>query len=171
MPNKQQVHNPIFARFYVRTAELAEAKGASEHRDELLAGLSGRVIEVGAGTGANFSHYPESVTEVIAVEPEPYLRHLAERAAAQAPVAIKVIDGVADDLPARDDEFDAGVASLVLLRARPARSAPGAASRDTRGRRPALLRTRPLTQAWLRAPTTDARRRMAFFRRRLPHQP
>jgi ubiquinone/menaquinone biosynthesis C-methylase UbiE len=114
MPNKEQVHNPIFARFYARTTELAEAKGASEHRDELLAGLSGRVIEVGAGTGANVGHYPESVTEVIAVEPEPYLRHLAEGAAAQAPLAIKVIDGVADDLPAQDDEFDAGVASLVL---------------------------------------------------------
>ena len=42
----------------------------AEHRDELLAGTSGRVIEVGAGSGLNFGHYPNEVTEVVAVEPE-----------------------------------------------------------------------------------------------------
>ncbi|HEY7830960.1 MAG TPA: hypothetical protein VIC06_10400 [Solirubrobacteraceae bacterium] len=52
-------------------AEIGERRGGAEHRRRLLAGLSGRVIEVGAGSGANFSHYPASVSEVIAVEPEP----------------------------------------------------------------------------------------------------
>jgi hypothetical protein len=42
--------------------------------------LSGRVIEVGAGNGLNFVHYPATVTEVIAVEPEPHLRSIAEAA-------------------------------------------------------------------------------------------
>jgi hypothetical protein len=36
--------------------------------------LSGRVIEVGAGSGANFAYYPTTVSEVVAVEPEGYLR-------------------------------------------------------------------------------------------------
>ncbi|EUA69072.1 putative phosphatidylethanolamine N-methyltransferase [Mycobacterium xenopi 4042] len=40
----------------------------------MLAGLTGRVIEIGAGNGMNFSHYPDTVTEVVAVEPESYLR-------------------------------------------------------------------------------------------------
>jgi hypothetical protein len=52
----------------------SKAKGAAEHRDEMLADLSGRVVEVGAGSGLNFRHYPTAVTEVLAVEPEPYLR-------------------------------------------------------------------------------------------------
>jgi SAM-dependent methyltransferase len=109
-----RVHHPIFARMYRRIAAEAEAKGASEHRDELLAGLSGRVIEVGAGTGLNFDHYPSAVTEVVAVEPEPYLRGAAEEAAAAASAPVTIVDGTADELPVEAGEFDAGVASLVL---------------------------------------------------------
>ena len=54
------------------------------------------------------------MTEVLAVEPEPYLRGKAEQAAAKAPVPVHVVDGLADSLPAEDASFDAGVASLVL---------------------------------------------------------
>lgn len=109
-----RVHHPVFARFYARVSKAAEAKGTAEHRDELLAGLTGRVIEVGAGNGLNFRHYPSSVTEVVAVEPESYLRQRAEEAAKAASVAVTVLDGTADQLPADDATFDAGVASLVL---------------------------------------------------------
>jgi SAM-dependent methyltransferase len=108
------VRHPIFARVYRRIAAEAEAKGASDHRDELLAGLSGRVIEVGAGTGLNFDHYPDAVTEVVAVEPEPYLRGAADEAAVAASVPVTIMDGTADELPAETGAFDAGVASLVL---------------------------------------------------------
>jgi ubiquinone/menaquinone biosynthesis C-methylase UbiE len=98
-----------------RRVEVAIVKARSvEHRDEALAGLAGRVVEVGAGTGANFAHYPAAVTEVVAVEPEPYLREIAERAASAASVPVRVLDGVADRLPLDDASCDAGVASLVL---------------------------------------------------------
>ena len=63
------VHHPLFARFYSRFAKREDARGNAENRQELLAGLSGRVIEVGAGVGSNFAHYPATVTEVVAVEP------------------------------------------------------------------------------------------------------
>ena len=109
-----EVSHPVFARFYDRMAPEAEKIGAAEHRRELLSGLSGRVIEVGAGNGLNFKHYPESVSEVVAVEPERYLRARAEEAAGNAAVPVRVVPGVADGLPAADGEFDAGVASLVL---------------------------------------------------------
>jgi ubiquinone/menaquinone biosynthesis C-methylase UbiE len=108
------VHHPVFARMYARLAPKFEAQGAAEHRDETLAGLVGRVVEVGAGTGINFVHYPEAVTEVVAVEPEPYLRALASQAASSAGVAVTVLTGVADHLPVEDASCDAGVASLVL---------------------------------------------------------
>lgn len=98
----------------LRIGKAAEAKGAAEHRDELLAGLTGRVIEVGAGNGLNFRHYPTSVTEVVAIEPEPYLRERAQASAKASPVTVTVVDGTADQLPADDASFDAGVASLVL---------------------------------------------------------
>lgn len=85
-----------------------------EYRVQLLNGLCGRVIEVGAGNGMNFRHYPQTTDEVVAVEPEDYLRGQAEQAARDAPVPVRVRPGVAEDLPARDDEFDAAVVSLVL---------------------------------------------------------
>jgi ubiquinone/menaquinone biosynthesis C-methylase UbiE len=108
------VHHPIFARLYERISVSADRRGGDEHRTELLAGLTGRVVEVGAGNGRNFAHYPTTVTEVLAVEPEPRLRESALRAAADARVPVRVVDGVADRLPAEDGSVDAGVASLVL---------------------------------------------------------
>lgn len=110
----ETVRHPLFARLYARLGERAEALGQAEHRRELLAGLSGRVIEIGAGHGLNFAHYPERVSEVVAVEPEPHLRRLASLAAEKAPLAIRVVDGVADAIPAGDEQFDAAVACLML---------------------------------------------------------
>ncbi len=109
-----RVRHPIFARLYARIAGAAEAKGAAEHREEMLAGLEGRVVEVGAGNGLNFGHYPLTVSEVIAVEPEPHLRELARRAAADARVPITVVDGTAGSLPVEDGSCNAAVCSLVL---------------------------------------------------------
>ena len=108
------VSNPIFARVYARVSAKTEKAGQAEHRRELLEGLSGRVVEVGAGHGLNFAHYPATVEEVIAVEPEPFLRARAQEAAARAEVPVRVVDGVADELPLDTGSMDAGAASLVL---------------------------------------------------------
>jgi ubiquinone/menaquinone biosynthesis C-methylase UbiE len=109
-----RVEHPLCARLYVRQSQQAERLGLSERRAQLLEGLSGRVLEVGAGNGLNFGHYPAAVTELIAIEPEPHLREHAERAARQAAVPITVIDAVAEELPFPDASFDAAVASLML---------------------------------------------------------
>jgi ubiquinone/menaquinone biosynthesis C-methylase UbiE len=109
-----KVHHPVFARAYQRFSHVAEAKGASGYRDRLLAGLHGRVIEVGAGNGLNFAHYPRTVTEVVAIEPESFLRSRAEEAAGSVSVPLTIFDGTADALPVPDAAFDAGIASLVL---------------------------------------------------------
>jgi ubiquinone/menaquinone biosynthesis C-methylase UbiE len=105
------VRNRFFSRMWVRMKDVEEQV---ENRRRNLAGLSGRVIELGAGDGRNFALYPPEVTEVLAVEPEPYLRERAETAAHAAPVTVTVVSGQADHLPAEDASFDAGVASLVL---------------------------------------------------------
>jgi ubiquinone/menaquinone biosynthesis C-methylase UbiE len=109
-----KVNHPIFARFYAWASPRMEEAGFGERRDQLLAGLTGQVVEVGAGNGMNFTHYPPGVTHVLAVEPEPRLRDLAEARVIKASVSIEVVDGTADRLPARDATFDAAVASLVL---------------------------------------------------------
>jgi ubiquinone/menaquinone biosynthesis C-methylase UbiE len=107
------IRHPLFARFFDRLSGVME-KEVGARRDELLAGLSGRVLEIGPGNGINFRHYPPSVDEVVALEPERYLRAKAERAARVAPVPVKVRPGLADQLDLPDASFDATVACLVL---------------------------------------------------------
>jgi ubiquinone/menaquinone biosynthesis C-methylase UbiE len=111
---KGRPRHPIFARVYGRRSPKIDAAGLAVYRRRLLAGLNGAVIEVGAGNGLNFAYYAPEVSRVLAVEPEPYLRELAQHAAAKARVPVEVIDGDAEQLPADDETFDAAVASLVL---------------------------------------------------------
>jgi ubiquinone/menaquinone biosynthesis C-methylase UbiE len=108
-----EVDHPLFARFaeFVAKREGDEEVG---RRREVLAGLSGRVIEIGSGSGPNFRHYPEAVSELVAVEPEDHLRAKAEESARESGRPIRVIDALADDLPFEDGSFDAAVAVLVL---------------------------------------------------------
>lgn len=114
MAGVSQTSPSRFAREYARLVPTMDARGAAQHRAELLAGLSGTVIEIGAGTGAMFAHYPATVTRVLAVEPDGYLRERAVAAVPGARVAVSVVAGVAAALPASDASLDAAVCSLVL---------------------------------------------------------
>lgn len=107
------VRHPLFARCFHRLSRLTE-RDLSAHRDELLAGLSGRVVEIGAGNGMNFRHYPATVAEVLSFEPEPYLRGKAREAARSTPVDVSVGEATAESLPLGEESCDAAVASLVL---------------------------------------------------------
>lgn len=106
----QGISNPVFARLFHRLCGRDRGRGEADLRRELVASVSGTVVEVGAGNGINFQHYPATVAELIAVEPEPYLRAQAERAARQAPVAVRVIAGTAAAI-----ELDPGAADFVVV--------------------------------------------------------
>lgn len=111
----EQISRPVFSRFYAKIAgPVLEKAGVSEYRKRLLTGLSGQVIEIGAGNGLNFPHYPPEVKRLLAVEPEPRLRALAEDNAGTVPLDIEVVDGRAERLPAVDASFDAAVVCLTL---------------------------------------------------------
>jgi SAM-dependent methyltransferase len=108
------VSHPIFARVYARRS-VAQAHLQEEHRRELLAGLTGRVLEVGCGNGLNFALYPPEVTEVVGVEPEAYLRHQAQLAAQSGGRSVTVLEGRAESVAdVVAGPFDAVVFSLVL---------------------------------------------------------
>lgn len=108
------VDNPFFARLWT-VMSTHETDAIRQLRRENLAGLSGRVLEVGAGTGTNFEFYPDAVTEVVAVEPERRLAEHAQRAAAAAPVPVTVTSDTVERFMASGNEpFDAVVCSLVL---------------------------------------------------------
>lgn len=107
-----RVDNPFFARIWTFMAA-HEPDLLRKLRRENLAGLSGRVLEVGAGTGSNFVLYPTTVEEVVAIEPEPRLNRIAARTAATAPVPVTVTDRAVEELEP-GAPFDAVVCSLVL---------------------------------------------------------
>jgi ubiquinone/menaquinone biosynthesis C-methylase UbiE len=108
------MNRPLFARIQARASAVEERKGGAERRRQLLAGLAGRVVEVGVGSGVSFAHYPAAVAELVAVEPEPHLHELAQQAAASAPVPVTVVDGTAEALPLADASADAAVVAGVL---------------------------------------------------------
>jgi ubiquinone/menaquinone biosynthesis C-methylase UbiE len=105
---------PVFSRLYERVSRRLEDAGMAELRRELLDGVAGVVVEVGCGNGLTFAHYPDTVSRVVAVEPEPRLRAAAQRAARVAAVDVEVVAGVAEELPLPDASADVAVLCLVL---------------------------------------------------------
>jgi ubiquinone/menaquinone biosynthesis C-methylase UbiE len=100
---------------FARAVGHIDAVGAASHRRRLLEGVTGRVLEIGAGTGISFNDYPSGAgVSLVAIEPEPYLRERAEHAAAAAPITVTVIDATAERLPFVDASFDVAVAARVL---------------------------------------------------------
>jgi SAM-dependent methyltransferase len=104
--------NPFFARVWP-VAAAHETEAVRALRRENLAGLSGRVLEVGAGIGTNFPNYPSSVAQVVAIEPEPRLAARARAAAASAHVPVILTNERVEDFRG-GQSFDAVVCSLVL---------------------------------------------------------
>lgn len=104
--------HPFFAWIWPIVAA-HEAQAVRDLRRENLAGLSGRVLEVGAGVGTNFAYYPESVGQVVAVEPEPHLAARARATAVDAPIPVVVTGKTAEEF-SDAEPFDAVICSLVL---------------------------------------------------------
>jgi len=104
----------FFALTYDRQVAKVERAGLGELRQKSLADASGRVLEVGSGTGANLPYYGPGVDSLTVTEPEPaMLRRLEQRVREQAPKA-KVVRAPAEQLPFEDDAFDMAVSTLVL---------------------------------------------------------
>jgi len=104
----------FFAMTYDRQLAKVEKAGLRAHREGLLADAAGRVLEIGAGTGANLRFYGPAVESLTLTEPEtPMLRRLERKAGEQAPGAT-VLRAPAEDLPFEDATFDVAVSTLVL---------------------------------------------------------
>ncbi|MFC7586739.1 class I SAM-dependent methyltransferase [Nonomuraea antimicrobica] len=86
----------------------------TEQRRRLMDGLSGRVLEVGAGDGVKLTCYPTACAEIVLVEADPFLRAAARRVADRVPVPVRILDGDARRLPVADGSCDAVICSLAL---------------------------------------------------------
>jgi SAM-dependent methyltransferase len=91
----------------------AERGPLGTRRRELLREASGRVLEIGAGTGANLPHYP-AVTRLVLTEPDAAMRRRIRPRLAGAGFPVEVRDAPAERLPFPDGSADTVVATLVL---------------------------------------------------------
>ncbi len=111
----------VFAAGYDRVMAGSERAGLSAHRERLISGLRGRVLEIGGGTGVNLPFYGDDVRELIIAEPEaPMARRLDRRLQGQPQLAARarVIAASAENLPLADASCDAAVSTLVLCTVR-----------------------------------------------------
>jgi ubiquinone/menaquinone biosynthesis C-methylase UbiE len=104
----------LMAALYDPVLRVVERRGLRQWRRESLAALSGRVLEIGAGTGRNLPFYPEAVTELVLLEPDPHMRAQLARRSARERRRLTIHDGDAAALPFPDGTFDAVVMTLVL---------------------------------------------------------
>lgn len=104
----------LLSKIYDGFMSKTEEACLHEWRRELLSEAHGRVLEIGAGTGANTALYPDAVTELVATEPDPHMRQIL----AQKAPKVRLVDAAAEDLPFAADEFDVVVSTLVLCTVR-----------------------------------------------------
>lgn len=107
--------HPVFAAFYDLMTKGFEAKLLGPIRHSLLQSVTGNVLDVGAGTGANLPYFPHGA-RVIALEPDPHMRNRGRIRSARTPVKAEArwMAGSAESLPFADGLFDAVVATLVF---------------------------------------------------------
>jgi ubiquinone/menaquinone biosynthesis C-methylase UbiE len=127
-----------FAALYDRLTSPSEQRWLGEVRRQLLSGLSGRVLEIGAGTGANFQHYP-SHAQVTAIEPSVHFLKRARAKIATAQASIELQKADAQALPFANDAFDAAVATLVFCTIPDPIKALAEVKRVTQGGAPLLM--------------------------------
>ncbi len=113
----QETHpeHPLFARIYDPVMAIPERTLLEKHREYVCGGLTGDVLDIGAGTGAMFPYFEQTGdVSVTAIEPDPYMRRRAEQRTTQCDVDITVIDAGAESIPLPDNSVDAVAACFVF---------------------------------------------------------
>jgi ubiquinone/menaquinone biosynthesis C-methylase UbiE len=104
----------VFSALYDPLLWIGERAGMATRRKELLSQASGRVLELGAGTGLNLSYYPDEIEELTLTEPAAPMLPKLERRLSKANRDGQVVVATAEELPFDDDSFDTVVSTLVL---------------------------------------------------------
>ena len=102
-----------FAALYDRAIQSLETKWLSDARQNMLHELTGDILEIGAGTGANFSHYSPQA-KVTAIEPSKHFYKRAQSKLADYSTKIQLNTANTEDLPFSDNTFDTTIATLAF---------------------------------------------------------
>ena len=104
----------IFAAGYDRFLAAAERRGLTEVRRRVVGQATGRVLEIGAGTGLNLAHYGPGAVELVLTEPEAPMASRLRRKLSSSGRTAEVVVAPGERLPFPDQSFDAAVSTLVL---------------------------------------------------------
>lgn len=104
----------LTAAIYDPALWLGERLGMAKRRRELLAGASGAVLEIGAGTGLNLGHYPPDLERLVLAEPGATMADRIDLDRAPGGVEPRLERAPAEELPFEDESFDTVVSTLVL---------------------------------------------------------
>ena len=108
------LYGRLFAAGYDTFMAGPEKAVLREHRKALLGGVSGRVIEIGGGTGANLPFYGSGIEELVITEPEEPMARRLETKLGDYPLPARVVRATAEELPLEAQSFDFAVSTLVL---------------------------------------------------------
>src|SRR5215472_15349915 len=104
----------FFALIYDWQMAKSERAGLGSYRRDLLADASGRLLEIGGGTGANLRWYGGTVKSLTITEPEVSMLKRLQRKMREQSRDAKALRAAAEDLPFTDNSFDTVVSTLVL---------------------------------------------------------
>lgn len=104
----------LFAAWYPALMARIDRNGQAAIRRRQLAGATGRVLEIGAGSGLAVPHYPAGLSELVLLEPSPVFRDRLAVLVERPAVPTVIVDGDVHDLPFPDGSFDTVTASLLF---------------------------------------------------------
>lgn len=84
------------------------------YRGRIASAASGRVLEIGIGSGLNLPFYGRSVSEIVGIEPSPKLLDLTREVAKRASMPLELIEGTAEAIPIEDRSVDAVVTTWTM---------------------------------------------------------
>lgn len=106
--------HPVFTQVYKWLARAEDAGAIGKARTEVSCALHGRLLVVGLGPAEDLHHLPETVTEVVGIEPSASMRKAAAAAVDAAPMPVEVIDAMGEQLPLPDNSVDSALFAYVL---------------------------------------------------------
>lgn len=99
---------PYLMEFSLSSASLGK------HRRDILAAVTGDVLEIGFGTGINLSYYPENIREIATVDANPGVHVIAQKRISSSQIAVDHHVLSSENLPMADQSFDSVVSTFTL---------------------------------------------------------
>ena len=106
--------HPLFTQIYRWLARAEDSGAIGRARTDVSQALRGRLLIVGLGPAEDLHHLPDTVTEVVGIEPSPSMRKVARAAVDAAAMPVEVIDAVGEQLPLPDNSVDSALFAYVL---------------------------------------------------------